>query len=165
VFSNKSTKDVSADVYWISSDDKIVQLSPIARKDCSPQTKSHNGPLPEQKFCFAELLCAPGRRTIRRSALLKSSFRGRQPAGADGFEGLVTLFANTAAATVFPNIERGSAMGLILLIILVLLLFGSVPAWPHARNWGYGPSGLLGLFLVVLLVLLLLDRFPGGWWF
>jgi hypothetical protein len=48
-------------------------------------------------------------------------------------------------------------MGLILLIILILLLLGAVPAWPYARNWGYGPSGILSLLLVVLLVLLLLD--------
>jgi hypothetical protein len=56
-------------------------------------------------------------------------------------------------------------MGLILFIILILLLLGSFPTWPHARNWGYGPSGLLGLLLVVLLVLLILGAFPGGWWF
>jgi hypothetical protein len=48
-------------------------------------------------------------------------------------------------------------MGLILLIILILLLLGAVPSWPYSRNWGYGPSGLLGLLLVVLLVLLLFD--------
>jgi hypothetical protein len=48
-------------------------------------------------------------------------------------------------------------LGLILLIILILLLMGAFPAWPHARGWGYGPSGILGLLLVVLLVLLLFD--------
>ena len=46
----------------------------------------------------------------------------------------------------------------LLLIILVLLLFGAVPAWPHSRSWGYGPSGLLGTVLVVLLVLVLMGR-------
>jgi hypothetical protein len=46
----------------------------------------------------------------------------------------------------------------ILLIIVILLLIGAVPAWPHSRSWGYGPSGLLGLVLVVLIVLLLLGR-------
>lgn len=46
----------------------------------------------------------------------------------------------------------------ILLIILILLLLGVVPAWPHSRGWGYGPSGLLGLIVVVLLVLLLMGR-------
>ena len=47
-------------------------------------------------------------------------------------------------------------MGLILLIILVLLLLGAVPAWPHSRNWGYAPSGGLGLILVIVLVLVLM---------
>jgi len=53
-------------------------------------------------------------------------------------------------------------MGTILLIILILLLVGGVPAWPYSRNWGYGPSGVLGLLLVVLLVLSLLERVPWG---
>jgi hypothetical protein len=43
----------------------------------------------------------------------------------------------------------------ILLIILVLLLLGAVPAWPYSRSWGYGPSGIVGVLVVVLLVLLL----------
>ncbi len=51
-------------------------------------------------------------------------------------------------------------MGTILLIILVLLLLGSIPAWPYSRGWGYGPSGGLGLVLVILLVLVLLGRVP-----
>jgi hypothetical protein len=46
----------------------------------------------------------------------------------------------------------------ILLIILVLLLVGALPTWPHSRSWGYGPSGLLGVVLVVLLILLVLGR-------
>jgi hypothetical protein len=49
-------------------------------------------------------------------------------------------------------------MSLILIIILVLLLLGAVPAWPHSRSWGYGPSGILGLILVVIVVLFLLGR-------
>lgn len=49
-------------------------------------------------------------------------------------------------------------MSLILIIILVLLLLGAVPAWPHSRSWGYGPSGVLGLILVVILVLALMGR-------
>jgi hypothetical protein len=47
-------------------------------------------------------------------------------------------------------------MGLILLIILVLLLLGAVPAWPHSRSWGYRPSGGIGLLIVIVLILLLL---------
>jgi uncharacterized protein DUF3309 len=49
-------------------------------------------------------------------------------------------------------------MGLILIIVLVLLLVGAFPSWPHSRNWGYYPSGGLGLILVILLILLLLGR-------
>jgi hypothetical protein len=48
-------------------------------------------------------------------------------------------------------------MGTILLIILVLLLIGSVPAWPYSREWGYRPSGGLGLVLVIVLVLFLMG--------
>ena len=50
-------------------------------------------------------------------------------------------------------------MGLILLIVLIILLLGAVPAWPHSRNWGYGPSGGLGLIVVIVLILLLLRVF------
>lgn len=49
-------------------------------------------------------------------------------------------------------------MSTILLIILILLLVGALPTWPHSRSWGYAPSGLLGVVLVVLLILLLLGR-------
>jgi hypothetical protein len=49
-------------------------------------------------------------------------------------------------------------MGTILLIILILLLLGAVPTWPHSRNWGYAPSGLLGTVLVIVLILVLLGR-------
>jgi hypothetical protein len=46
----------------------------------------------------------------------------------------------------------------ILLVILVLILIGSLPAWPHSQNWGYFPSGGLGLVVVVLVILLLMGR-------
>ena len=49
-------------------------------------------------------------------------------------------------------------MGTILLVILILMLLGAVPAWPHSRNWGYGPSGGLGLVVIILLVLVLTGR-------
>ncbi|CAO3451299.1 Transmembrane protein Msl3831 [Azospirillum argentinense] len=49
-------------------------------------------------------------------------------------------------------------IGTILLIILILVLIGAVPAWPHSRGWGYGPSGILGVLLLVLIVLLLMGR-------
>lgn len=43
----------------------------------------------------------------------------------------------------------------LLVIVLILVLVGALPAWPHSRGWGYGPSGILGLVLVVLLVVML----------
>jgi len=46
----------------------------------------------------------------------------------------------------------------LLLIIIILLLIGAVPAWPHSRGWGYRPSGILGLLLVVVLILAVLGR-------
>lgn len=46
----------------------------------------------------------------------------------------------------------------LLLIVLLLAALGSAPAWPHARGWGYGPSGIIGLAFVVLLVFVLLGR-------
>jgi hypothetical protein len=54
-------------------------------------------------------------------------------------------------------------VSLVLLIILILLLLGSVPAYPYSRSWGYGPSGLLGLLLVVLLVLMIVGTVPAPW--
>lgn len=50
------------------------------------------------------------------------------------------------------------SLGTILLIIVVLMLIGAFPSWPHSRGWGYGPSGGLGLVLVILLVLFLLGK-------
>ena len=49
-------------------------------------------------------------------------------------------------------------MGTILLIIVVLLLIGAIPTWPHSRSWGYAPSGGLGLIVIILLVLLVMGR-------
>jgi hypothetical protein len=51
------------------------------------------------------------------------------------------------------------SIGTILLIIIVLMLIGAIPSWPHSRSWGYGPSGGLGLILIILLVLVLTGRF------
>lgn len=51
-------------------------------------------------------------------------------------------------------------MSTILLIILILLLLGAIPSWPHSRSWGYGPSGGIGLVLVILIILILLGRVP-----
>jgi len=50
------------------------------------------------------------------------------------------------------------SLGTILLIVLILMLIGVVPTWPHSRSWGYAPSGVLGLVVVIILVLLLMGR-------
>ena len=49
-------------------------------------------------------------------------------------------------------------LGLALIVILILMLIGAVPIWPHSRNWGYYPSGGLGLVLVIVVLLMLLGR-------
>jgi len=50
------------------------------------------------------------------------------------------------------------SLGTILIILLVLALLGVLPAWPHSRSWGYGPSGGVGLIVLILVILLLLGR-------
>lgn len=50
------------------------------------------------------------------------------------------------------------ALGTILLIVVILLLLGAIPSWPHSRSWGYGPSGILGLILVVLIILVVMGK-------
>ena len=54
--------------------------------------------------------------------------------------------------------RRQKVLGTILVVILILMLVGSLPAWPHSKNWGYYPSGGLGLVVVILLILLLTGR-------
>jgi hypothetical protein len=55
--------------------------------------------------------------------------------------------------------EYGSmTIGTILLIILVLILIGVIPTWPHSRNWGYAPGGIVGVVLIILLILFLMGR-------
>lgn len=50
------------------------------------------------------------------------------------------------------------SLGTILLIVIILMLIGVLPTWPHARSWGYGPSGILGTVLIIVIVLLLMGR-------
>jgi hypothetical protein len=50
------------------------------------------------------------------------------------------------------------SLGTIVLVIVLLMLLGVLPVWPHARGWGYGPTGVLGTILVVVVVLLILGR-------
>jgi hypothetical protein len=49
-------------------------------------------------------------------------------------------------------------IGTILLIILIIVLIGAVPTWPHSSAWGYGPSGIIGVILIVVVILLLMGR-------
>lgn len=49
-------------------------------------------------------------------------------------------------------------LGTVLVIILILLLIGAFPSWPHSSGWGYGPSGILGTILIIVLILLLLGK-------
>jgi hypothetical protein len=49
-------------------------------------------------------------------------------------------------------------LGTILVVLLVLMLIGALPTWPHSRNWGYGPTGGLGVVLTILVILLLLGK-------
>ena len=50
------------------------------------------------------------------------------------------------------------SLGAILLIILILILLGVIPTWPHSRSWGYAPSGVVGAILLIILILFLLGR-------
>jgi len=58
------------------------------------------------------------------------------------------------------NTQKGMHMsiGTILLILLILVLVGAFPSWPHSRSWGYGPSGIVGVIVVILVILLLMGR-------
>jgi hypothetical protein len=54
--------------------------------------------------------------------------------------------------------RKQMSLGTIILIVVVLMLIGAIPTWPHSRGWGYGPSGGLGLVLIILIILILLGR-------
>ena len=54
--------------------------------------------------------------------------------------------------------QKEMKMGLIVLIIIIILLVGAFPTWPHSREWGYAPSGILGTILIIVLILFLLGR-------
>jgi hypothetical protein len=57
-----------------------------------------------------------------------------------------------------PKKEQVMSLGTILLIVLILILVGVLPTWPHARSWGYGPSGIVGVVLIIVIVLFLMGR-------
>jgi hypothetical protein len=60
--------------------------------------------------------------------------------------------------TVDPHLQERVMLGLILTIVLIMILIGALPTWPHSRSWGYYPSGGASLILVVVVVLLLMGR-------
>jgi hypothetical protein len=66
-------------------------------------------------------------------------------------------FGGSAGAK-FHFKEHSMGLGTILLIVLILVLIGVIPTWPHSRSWGYAPGGIVGLIVVVLVVLLLTGR-------
>jgi Ca2+/Na+ antiporter len=59
---------------------------------------------------------------------------------------------------IWPRKEKVTLLLMILVIVLLLALFGSLPSWPHSRNWGYYPSGGISLILLILLILFLMGR-------
>lgn len=69
---------------------------------------------------------------------------------------------STTVTKPYPPFLESAPMWTLLLIILVLMAVGSTPAWPYARNWGYGPSGILGTLLLILVVLMLFQVVPFG---
>jgi hypothetical protein len=58
----------------------------------------------------------------------------------------------------FGQWEYEMSLGMILLIVVILMLVGAIPSWPHSRSWGYGPSGGLGLVLLIVIVLVVLGK-------
>ncbi|WP_441005265.1 DUF3309 family protein [Xanthomonas sp. WHRI 1810A] len=67
----------------------------------------------------------------------------------------------SARIAIYQSVKEGThdmGIGTILIIILILLLVGGLPVFPHSRSWGYGPSGIIGTILVILLILVLLGR-------
>ena len=68
----------------------------------------------------------------------------------------------TKTSLLITSAKEKIMFGTILIVIVILLLLGALPTWPHSRNWGYGPSGGLGLVLVILLVLVLMGYIPRG---
>jgi hypothetical protein len=66
--------------------------------------------------------------------------------------------ADMATLTRVQPGEWSMSLGTILLIILILILIGVIPTWPHSREWGYAPGGIVGVILIVLLILLLMGR-------
>jgi hypothetical protein len=67
-------------------------------------------------------------------------------------------FAETGALVMYRVGRLQMSIGTILLVIVVLMLIGAFPTWPHSRSWGYGPTGGIGLVLLILLILVVLGK-------
>jgi len=65
--------------------------------------------------------------------------------------------ADSRSSASYKKNRKTAMLGTILLVILILMLLGTLPTWPHSRSWGYAPSGGLGLVVVIILILLLLG--------
>jgi Protein of unknown function (DUF3309) len=91
-----------------------------------------------------------------RDAAVRESAYG-SPRAASLVHGLPKVFRTPGTAGPHHP-EEHSMLGTILLVVLVLMLLGALPTWPHSRSWGYAPSGVFGLLVVVLLILLLTGR-------
>lgn len=72
------------------------------------------------------------------------------------------LRSETGMTTYLNQEMRFAMLGTVLLVLLILMVIGAIPTWPHSRNWGYYPSGGIGLVLLILLILVLLGRVPIG---
>jgi hypothetical protein len=79
-----------------------------------------------------------------------------QTTGAE--DGKLALMANSGSSRARPPLqEEGTMLGPFLILSLILLVIGTVPTWPHSRNWGYYPTGGLGLMLVIAVTLLFMG--------
>ena len=107
----------------------------------------------------AQALIAPGRKPGRTPLLSLRPLRARLlHLGAGPPPTLWLARPCHLSRAVHPPPETIMSIGAILLVIVILLLVGAFPAWPHSRGWGYGPTGGLGLVLLILVVLLLMGR-------
>ena len=90
---------------------------------------------------------------------MRANGNAEQPAGkAKGAVGKDKQVLRKALSTRVSREWSIAMLGTVLIVILVLLLVGALPTWPHSKSWGYYPSGGLGLILLILLILLLLGH-------
>lgn len=101
--------------------------------------------------CFRDLVIAHE----AASVLFEGPRRKRSTAATNGARTLALAAANVVMRM---DSDKEKTMVTILIVLAVLMLLGAIPAWPHSRNWGYGPSGGLGLVLLILVVLLMTGR-------